>query len=191
MPIFNKQPQPYDLSNLSILIVEDSLYIQNLLTQMLKIFGVGDIMTCSSVKEAQDLLTAVQATKKSRYLKSVDIILMDWLMPEQNGDALLRWIRSHHSDTIRFLPAIVISGYTTEYIASQSRDLGAHESMVKPISGSGLASRICSVIEHPRPFIKSRNFFGPDRRRKNIPYDRKDRRTTKPDEIVVKHARSE
>lgn len=191
MPIFNKQPQPYDLSNLSILIVEDSLYIQNLLTQMLKIFGVGDIMTCSNVKEAKDLLTAVQATKKSRYLRSVDIILMDWLMPGENGDALLRWIRSHHSDTIRFLPIIVISGYTTEYIAHRSRDLGAHESMVKPISGSGLAGRICSVIEHPRPFIKSPDFFGPDRRRKNVPYESKERRKTKPDEIVVKHARSE
>lgn len=191
MPIFTKQPQPYDLSNLSILIVEDSLYIQNLITQMLKIFGVGEIMTCSNVKEAKDLLTAIQASKKSRYLKSVDMILMDWLMPGENGDVLLQWIRDHHNDSVRFTPVIVISGYTTEYVANRARDLGAHETMVKPISGSGLASRITSVIEAPRPFIKAPGFFGPDRRRKNIPYDQQERRLTKSDEIVVKHAKTE
>ena len=191
MSVFTKQPLPYDLSNLSILIVEDSLYMQNLITQMLKIFGVGEIMACSSAKEAKDLLTAIQASRKSRYLKSVDIILMDWLMPGENGDNLLRWIRGHHNDSVRFLPVIVISGYTTQYIAHMARDLGAHESMVKPISGNGIASRITSVIEQPRPFIETAGFFGPERRRKTLPYDDKERRITKTEEITVTYARPE
>jgi len=191
MPVFTKQDQPYDLSNLSILIIEDSIYMQNLTTQMLKIFGVGEIMTCSSVQEAKDLLTAVQASKKSRYLKSIDIVLLDWLMPHENGDVLLQWIRSHHNDFIKYLPVVVVSGYTTEYIAVRARDLGAHESMIKPISGKGIASRICSVIDAPRPFIKAPQFFGPDRRRKNVPYELTERRIIKTEEIGVSYAKSE
>jgi len=191
MPIFTKTPQPYDLSNMSIMIVEDSQYLQDLTTQMLKIFGVGEIMACSGGQEAQDILSVIQASRRSKYLKSIDIILTDWLMPKGSGKDLLQWIRGHERDSIRFLPVIVISGYTTELVASTARDLGAHETMVKPISGSALAGRICSVIDHPRPFIKSASFFGPDRRRQDIAYKDTDRRVTKAEEIMVKHANPE
>lgn len=185
MPIFNKKPQPYDLSNFSILIVEDSEYMQSLITQMLKAFGVGDILACADAKEAIDLLTVLQASKKSQYLKSVDIVLTDWLMPKGSGQELLTWIRKSDRDSIRFLPVIVVSGYTTEYIATMTRDLGANESLVKPISGTSLASRICMVIDHPRPFIKAPRYFGPDRRRQDINYNGPERRIIKAEEIKV------
>lgn len=191
MSLFNKQPQPYDLSNLTILIVEDSYYMQSLMTQMLKVFGVGGILAVTSAPEAIDLLSVMQATKKSKYLSSIDIVLTDWLMPKGSGEDLLRWIRGHEKDTIRFLPTIVISAYTTEIVANRARDLGANETMVKPISGKGLASRICGVIDHPRPFVKAPDYFGPDRRRQDIPFRGTDRRQTKAEEILVKNASAE
>jgi DNA-binding response OmpR family regulator len=161
------------------------------MVQMLKIFGVGEIMACSNVNEAKDLLTAISASKRSRYLKAIDIVLLDWLMPGDTGDVLLQWLRKNPHDSLRFLPVIVVSGYTTEYIAARARDLGAHETLVKPISGTGLASRICAVIENPRPFIKAPGFFGPDRRRKKDDYNGVERRKVNPDEIVVKYAKTE
>jgi DNA-binding response OmpR family regulator len=191
MSIFSKQPKPYDLSNLTIMIVEDSFYMQTLMTQMLKVFGVGGIITAASSAEAIDLLNVMQATKRSKYLTSIDIILTDWLMPGGSGEDLLKWIRASQKDSIRFLPVIVVSAYTTEYIAAQSRDLGANETMVKPISGKGLASRICAVIDYPRPFIKSPGYFGPDRRRQEIPINSEERRLIKAEEIVVKYANAE
>lgn len=191
MSLFEKKPLPYDLSNFSILVVEDSEYMQSLVASMLKVFGVGEILACESSMEAIDLLTVLQASKKSRHLTSVDIVLTDWLMPKGSGKELLTWIRGHEKDNIRFLPVIVVSGYTTEYIATATRDLGANETLVKPISGTGLASRICSVIDNPRPFIKIPTYFGPDRRRKAIPHKGIERRVTKAEEIKVKHGSGE
>lgn len=191
MAIFNKAPTPYDLSNLTILIVEDSYYMQSLMTQMLKVFGVGGILAVTSAPEAIDLLSVMQATKKSKYLTNVDIVLTDWLMPKGSGEDLLKWIRGSDKDSIRFLPTIVISAFTTEYVAHRARDLGANETMVKPISGKGLASRICGVIDHPRPFIKSKHYFGPDRRRHDLSYEGKERRIIKAEEILVKNAVAE
>ncbi len=188
MSIFNKKPLPYDLSNFTILIVEDSEYMQDLMEQMLKVFGVGEILSCTNSKEAIELLTVLQATKKSRYLKNIDIVLTDWLMPKGSGAELLSWIRNNEKDSVRFLPVIVVSGYTTEKIATQTRDMGANESLVKPISGMSLAGRICSVIDNPRPFIKAPSFFGPDRRRQDVPYSGKDRRVTPANEIKVTNA---
>lgn len=186
MTLFQKQPLPYDLSNFTVLIVEDSPYMQFLMSQMLKAFGVGEIFACESAKDAIELLTVLQSTKKSKHLTAVDIVLMDWLMPKGgSGEELLKWIRGHEKDAVRFLPVIVVSGYTTQYLTATARDLGANETLVKPISGNGLASRIVSVIDHPRPFIKSPGYFGPDRRRQTVPYGGTERRTTQAQEVKV------
>jgi hypothetical protein len=37
--------------------------------------------------------------------------------------------------------------------------------LAKPISAKGLYQRILNVVANPRPFIKTKNYFGPDRRR--------------------------
>ncbi|MCB9989523.1 MAG: response regulator [Rhodospirillales bacterium] len=179
------KPPPYDLSNFTILVVEDSAYMHSLISSMLKVFNVGDIMVCEGGREAIDLLKVTQARTKSSYINSVDIVLTDWLMNKGAGEELLRWIRSSDRDEIRFLPVIVCSGYTTDTITSKARDLGAHEILVKPVSGSKLASRICSVIDKPRPFLKTPHYFGPDRRRKELPYKGKERRLIQTQMIKV------
>lgn len=163
--------------------------MQSLIASMLKAFGVGDIMACEDSHEAIDLLTITQARKKSRFVTDVDIVLTDWLMPRGSGKELLHWIRTHEDDAIRFLPVIVVSGYTTELMSSQARDMGANEVLVKPVSGTKLASRICTVIDTPRPFIQVPGYFGPDRRRHNTPIAGRDRRVTKPDFIEVMHGK--
>jgi two-component system chemotaxis response regulator CheY len=191
MSIFEKKPQPYDLSNFTVLIVEDSLYMQSLMTSMLKAFGVGDILACENAKDAVELLTVLQSSKKSRLLKNVDIILTDWLMPKGSGGDLIKWVRSHEKDSIRFLPIIVVSGYTTTYVTSMARDLGANDTLVKPVSGTALASRICSVIDNPRSFIRTRDFFGPDRRRHDVAFKGKDRRNPVLNEVTIKETNIE
>lgn len=183
---FQDKKELYDLSNITIMLVEDSAYMQSLFSSMLKIFGVGEILLCNNAKEAMDLLTITQARAKSRYIDRVDIIITDWLMPNGSGKDLLKWVRAHDKDDVRFLPVIVVSGFTTEKITIATRDLGANETLVKPISGVGLASRICSVIDHPRPFIKAPGYFGPDRRRQQTPYQGPDRRITDPEIMVIK-----
>lgn len=180
--IHNKPPA-YDLSNFTILVVEDSHYMQDLMTSMLKIFGVGDILNCSDANEAMELLTITQARTKSRYINNIDIVLTDWLMPEGSGKELLSWIRNNERDAIRFLPVVVVSGYTTEKVTNETRDLGAHETMVKPISANALASRICKVIDGNRKFVKAPSYFGPDRRRQQSQYPGENKRITNP--IIV------
>ncbi|MCB1531943.1 MAG: response regulator [Alphaproteobacteria bacterium] len=186
MSIFKKdEPVLYDLSEMTILLVEDSHYMQSLMILMLKAFGVGDIMACSNAQEAIDILKVTQARRKSRYVTNVDIVLTDWLMPAGPGEDLLKWIRSHKDDSIRFLPVVVVSAYTTEKVVSRARDLGANETLVKPVSGKGLASRICAVIDKARPFVSIDDYFGPDRRRQSLEFEGPDRRMIKQEQVKV------
>lgn len=151
--------------------------MQFLTSEMLKLFGVGDILLCENSQEAIDVLKITQARTTSRHINRVDIIVTDWLMPEGSGEELVTWVRNHKNDEVRFMPILVVSGYTTEKVTNVTRDMGANEILVKPISGKLLASRICAIIDHPRPFIQASDFFGPDRRRQNLPYKGNDRRT--------------
>lgn len=186
--LFQSQPEPYDLSNFTVLLVEDSPYMQKLLLEMLRLFGVGDILRCDDASEAIDLLTITQARKSSRHIDKVDIVLTDWLMPNGSGKELISWIRNHESENIFFLPIVVISGYTTEKLTCETRDLGVNEILVKPVSGKLLAARICSVIDQPRLFIRTNDFFGPDRRRQNTTFKNNDRRSQTPHPNIIERS---
>jgi DNA-binding response OmpR family regulator len=58
----------------------------------------------------------------------------------------------------------------------RSRDAGITEFLAKPFTPATLYSRIVSVIEDQRPFVRCDGFFGPDRRRSDRPFPGLDRR---------------
>lgn len=174
----------YSLKSFNILLVEDFEFLQQLIVGMLRAFGVGNIIVCSSGEEAQGLLS-VMAASKSGDVKMVDIVLADWMMPEGSGEQLIKWIRNHKNDKIKFMPLVLVSAFASEEVVKAARDFGANEALVKPVSGEKLATRILSVIDHPRPYIKAPNFFGPDRRRKDMVWKKDERRKMEPEKIKV------
>jgi CheY-like chemotaxis protein len=185
--INSKNQITYSLGNFNILLADDYDFMQQLITGMLKAFGVGNLMTCNSGADAREILTISMAAQGKNNVKPIDILLTDWLMPEGSGESLVRWIRNHKRDPIRFMPVIVVSAFIDGDVLKRARDSGANEILVKPLSGENLASRILTVIDRPRPFIKTATYFGPDRRRQNRPIKFEDRRKTKAEEIKLKN----
>ncbi len=174
----------YSLSKFTILLVEDYEFMQNLITGMLRAFGVGQIIVAEGGIEAQGMLN-VMANSKSSDVKLVDIVITDWMMPEGSGDKLTKWIRNHKKDPVKFMPVLTISSYASKEMIVASRDSGANEALVKPLSGEKLAKRILSMIDHPRPFVKSPDFFGPDRRRRQLVWSHDERRQMDPEMVKV------
>jgi DNA-binding NtrC family response regulator len=60
----------------------------------------------------------------------------------------------------------MVTGYSAMPRVAEARDTGATEFLVKPFSANDLAKRIAHVINKPRDFIDSNEYFGPDRRRR-------------------------
>jgi len=48
----------------------------------------------------------------------------------------------------------------------QARDAGTNEFLAKPVSANAILTRLLAVIEHPRPFVRTKVYFGPCRRRR-------------------------
>jgi len=186
----SKQKIIYNLREFNLLLVDDYEFMQRIIAGMLKAFGIGHIVSCLNGVEARELLTITLASaQSSSNIKSIDIVLTDWMMPEGSGENFIRWIRNHKKDAVRFLPIIVISAFMNEEFARKARDAGVDEIMAKPLSGEALAARILAVIDRQRFFIKSPGYFGPDRRRKNIPYVKKERRIRKAKEVIIHNER--
>ena len=57
----------------------------------------------------------------------------------------------------------MLTGHSEKSVTA-ARDAGVTE-FAKPISAKGLYQRIINVVANPRPFIKTKTYFGPDRRR--------------------------
>ena len=59
----------------------------------------------------------------------------------------------------------------------QARDAGINEFLAKPVSVKAVMTRLTSVIENPRPYVRTKLYFGPCRRRRAGEYQGPERRS--------------
>lgn len=145
----------YQFNKIRVLLVEDNAHMRKLLKALLEAVGVRDIV------EAHDGGLAWMAMKK----EPVDFALIDWEMYPVDGLELVRKIRTDPDSPNPFLPVIMVTAHTERSRVMKARDLGVTEFLAKPVSAQSLSQRIEELIERPRPYIRTREFFGPDRRR--------------------------
>jgi len=156
----------YAFSNLNILLIEDDPSMRALIRDVLTAFDVGSVQTATDGARAYDLLR--------RY--SADIVIVDWLMQPVNGLEFLRRVRTAADSPNAYVPTIMLTAYTEVGRVLECRDAGITEFLAKPITPATLYSRIVSVIEDRRVYVRSGDYFGPDRRRADRPFIGLDRR---------------
>lgn len=172
----------YKLENLTVLLVDDRRSMRSFIADVLREIGIGKVLNAESYQEATKLIDPPAAIEGLDFEMPplADIVVIDWLLGDgESGLDLLRWIRQHQSESVKYLPVIMLSGYSERDNIILARDQGANEFLAKPISITRLLERLLSVVERPRPFVKATAYFGPDRRRSNIPVDHPDRRQQK------------
>ncbi len=80
-----------------------------------------------------------------------------------------------------FVPVIMLTGHTHIDQVRQARDAGVNEFIAKPVSVKTMMQRLVSVIESPRPYVRTKVYFGPCRRRRGADEyrgpERRDRRS--------------
>lgn len=148
----------FKFEKLSILVVEDTVPMQKLVTSVLDTLGVGRVFTAE--EGDQGFITFCK--------ENPDIVITDWHMVPVSGIDLVHKIRRHSKSPNKTVPIIMMTGYSALPRVANARDTGTTEFLVKPFSANDLARRIAYVINKPRDFIDSGDYFGPDRRRRVI-----------------------
>ncbi len=144
----------YDL--LKILLVDDNHHMRVLLSEILKAIGVRQIY------EAGDGAQGLQMMRNH----PIDIIMTDLSMQPLDGIDFVRLLRRSPDSPDQMCPVIMITGHSTMTRVNEARNAGVTEFLTKPLTARGVIERIGQVVDHPRPFVRTDDYFGPDRRRK-------------------------
>jgi two-component system, chemotaxis family, chemotaxis protein CheY len=144
-----------DFNKLRFLIIDDNAHMRRILRTLLHGFGARHVY------EAEDGASGLEAF--THY--APDIVLADWAMPIFDGLELAQMIRQPGVNSNPYAPIIMLTGHSDKQRVIAARDAGITEFMAKPISAKALYQRILNVVANPRPFIKTKSYFGPDRRR--------------------------
>jgi two-component system chemotaxis response regulator CheY len=110
--------------NKSILVVDDSATMRQLILMTLKKMG------CTSVVDAPNGRVALEKLSAN----SVDIVLTDIDMPEMNGLEFIESARTQYQS----LPIVILSTHGDEATRDKGLMLGANDYLTKPLSGSKL-----------------------------------------------------
>ena len=144
-----------DFNRLRFLVIDDNAHMRRIVRTLLHGFGARDVY------EAEDGAAGLDA-----FTHHVpDIVMTDWAMPIFDGLELTQMIRQPGANANPFVPIIMVTGHTEKERVTAARDAGITEFLAKPISAKALYQRIVNVVANPRPFIKTKTYFGPDRRR--------------------------
>ena len=125
---------------MSILIVDDSPDQQALLRSILGKAGHGDVLSADSAKSASTLLNLDGETT----IQKIDLILMDILMPEQDGVETCRQIKrcAHLQD----IPVIMVTAKNDLSNLKEAFAAGAMDYISKPVNSVELLARVSSAL---------------------------------------------
>jgi two-component system chemotaxis response regulator CheY len=89
-------------------------------------------------------------------------------MEPVTGIDLTELIRTSSKSPSPYIPVIMISAYSDEARVEMARDHGVTEFLAKPFTVERLMERLETVIENPRPFVRTDSYFGPERRKTEL-----------------------
>ncbi len=164
----------YRISTLSVLVLDDHKFMQQVMRAILVGLGVKDIVTVTEAAEAARLLR----------WKEFDIVFTDYRLYEQGGVTgadFVKLVRASRKGD-RFVPIIACTADTTPQVVKEFRDAGVDEILGKPVSAKAVWTKLAAVVNARRPFVEAPDFFGPTRRRVAHPRTGAERRGRVPAE---------
>lgn len=142
------------LSDIHVLVVDDNKQMRFLVRCLLRAGGVVNIT------EADSSDAALQALRS----EPTDLVVLDWAMAPIDGLSLARTLRRDGASPNPYVPILMLTAHTEASRVAAARDAGVSGFVKKPISARLLFDRISSALTDTRLFVRSADFFGPDRR---------------------------
>jgi PleD family two-component response regulator len=130
---------------MKILVVDDDRISVNLLEQLLQRHGYTRVMGITASRSAVETCATFDP----------DLLLLDLIMPEVDGFAVLDALRSDASED--FLPIVVLTGDVSEESKARALEAGATDFLVKPVSQTEALLRIRNLLEMRRLYVAAEN----------------------------------
>ena len=125
-------PNPIPLDTISVLVIEDSDYVRDLIVRMLRRAGIQKIVETRSGSEG------IAEASTSEF----DIVLCDIGLPDTSGFDVIRAIRAQRPS----LPCLILTGHTDKASVIEARKVGAAAYLAKPVSPRELERKVRAVV---------------------------------------------
>ena len=127
------------LDGLHVLVVEDNADGREVMTMMLERAGAR----ATAVGTVREALEGVESLRP-------DVLVSDIGLPDEDGYALIRRIRSREAERGGFLPAVAMTGYVRTEDRARVLAAGFQVHVPKPINPAELTAAIAAVARDPR-----------------------------------------
>ena len=117
---------------MKIASLEDDLDQARRIQQVLTAAGYA----CTSYHQSRDLLAALRT-------EAFDLVLLDWHLPDIDGDDVVRWLRTHIGARI---PVIFLTNRSAEDDLVEGLRAGADDYIVKPLRPLELLARVAALL---------------------------------------------
>ena len=124
---------------MKILIIDDERMSVAMLEQLLKAKGYSRVLGLTDPRETLETCASFNP----------DLILLDLIMPNPDGYAVLEMLRSSETSE-SFLPIVVLTADTSEEAKERALEAGATDFLVKPVSRTEALLRIRNLLETRR-----------------------------------------
>ncbi len=149
----------FDPSGLTVLVLDRS-HPQRLITmEQLRSMGFGAVSGESTTAQTWE---ALQRDKP-------EILLLDWLEPHEDALDFVRRIRQAEDSPNPGMAIFMLSGRGALSEVARARAAGCDGYLRKPISAMAIQERLKAVVIKPREFVRTANYVGPCRRRRDDP----------------------
>jgi CheY-like chemotaxis protein len=139
--------------------VDDNVHMLNIVKTILRGFGAISVFEAKSAEEAVYRLRN----------DAIDIVILDYVMGADDGVEFLRNLRDETESPSPYVPVIMLTAHSEKARVEAARDAGVTEFCAKPVTAAEMIRKVAAVIDHPRHFVRSPTYFGPDRRRRDEP----------------------
>lgn len=146
-----------NFAQIEALVVDADQYSTSILGQILRGFGLSKHVMIETGEEATRRLLNGH----------FDLLICDAQLPDMHAGELIKWIRRQPSIAVKYIPIVVLTGYTQHSNVVNMRDAGANIVVRKPVAPNVLFDHVAWSARTERPFIETDNYIGPDRRFKN------------------------
>lgn len=120
-----------NLSEMSVMVIDDSFNFQMLIETVLKALGIRRLQLESSASEAIDSLIK----------KPVDIVFCDWVMEDMNGAELARKVQELELPT----KVVLLTGYSIDTLQTRATNTNVEAFLEKPVSPRALLRTLSSI----------------------------------------------
>lgn len=123
----------FDLSDMTVLIVDDEATVTRLAKTMLTDLNIAQVFVATDGREALDFLGLFE--------EDIDVIVCDWNMPRMTGFELLQQVRTVDPN----MPFVMLTGRNDMDSIVAARDQKVSSYLLKPFSQEQLAQHLVNA----------------------------------------------